>query len=361
LGISKRNQYAAITFPYLRKPLIATIFAVFTMIVTDYGVPLMVGGQYTTLPVMMYQDVIGLLDFGKGSVIGLVLLIPAVIAFILDVVNKDKGNQSYSIKSFEIMKNTGRDVFSYILSAVTSVFVILPIAAFILLTFVKKYPRDMTFSLDNVARALNMNAGQYLLNSIIIALLVAVAGIIIAFAVAYITARVPGRSSKLLHLLSITSLAVPGIVLGLSYVLLFNGSIIYGTIAILVLVNITHFIASPYLMMYNTLSKINGNLEAVGATLGLSRANIIFDVLIPQSKSSLAEMFSYLFVNSMMTISAVSFLATVSTRPIALMINTFEATMMLECAAFVSLLILTINLIMKGGINLYKHRLQKKV
>ena len=78
--------------PYLRKPLISIIFATFTMIITDYGVPLMVGGKYMTLPVMMYQDVIGMLDFGKGSVIGMILLIPAFIACILDMANRDKGN-----------------------------------------------------------------------------------------------------------------------------------------------------------------------------------------------------------------------------------------------------------------------------
>ena len=61
-------------------------------------------------------------------------------------------------------------------------------------------------------------------------------------------------------------------------------------------------------MMYNTFGKLNGNLEAVGQTLGISRMRIILNVLVPQSKSTIAEMFSYFFVNSMMTISAVSFL-----------------------------------------------------
>lgn len=60
----------AITVPYLRKPLISVIFAVFTMVVTDYGVPLIVGGKFSTIPVVMYQEVIGQLDFGKGAVYG---------------------------------------------------------------------------------------------------------------------------------------------------------------------------------------------------------------------------------------------------------------------------------------------------
>ena len=44
LNIKGFSKFKAVTFPYLRKPLISVFFATFTMIVTDYGVPLMIGG-----------------------------------------------------------------------------------------------------------------------------------------------------------------------------------------------------------------------------------------------------------------------------------------------------------------------------
>lgn len=357
LGIPKRNQFTAITVPYLRKPMISTIFAVFTLVIIDYGVPLMVGGQYKTLPVMMYQDVIGLLDFGKGSLIGLILLTPAVIAFVLDLINRDKGIMSFDRKPFRIVvPNRLRDLVAYLASIAVSLAVVLPIAAFLLLTLVKKYPTDMRFTFDNILRAVRMNAGVNLWHSLLIALIVGLTGVVLAFTVAYVTARTPGKLSKSLHLASMTSLAIPGIVLGLSYVLFFKGTFIYGTLAIIILVNLVHFFASPYLMIYNSLSKINENLEAVGQTLGISRTSIIKDVLIPQTKGTLGEMFVYFFVNSMMTISAVAFLATSSTRPLSLMITSFEATMLLECAAFISLLIMVVNLLVKGVFGLVKER-----
>jgi iron(III) transport system permease protein len=65
LGIPRVHQFLSITFPYLRKPLISAIFATFTLIFTDYGVPLMIGGRFITLPVLMYQEVIGLLNFNR--------------------------------------------------------------------------------------------------------------------------------------------------------------------------------------------------------------------------------------------------------------------------------------------------------
>ena len=114
------------------------------------------------------------------------------------------------------------------------------------------------------------------------------------------------------------------------------------------MVNIIHFISSPYLMMYNSLSKINENLEGTAQTLGINRIHLIKDVLIPQCKGTICEMFSYFFVNCMMTISAVSFLATTANKPVSLMINQFEAQMQIEYAAVVSIIILAINLIIKA-------------
>ena len=348
LGISKIRQFTAITFPYLRKPLISIVFSIFTLIVTDYGVPLMVGGKYTTIPVVMYQEVIGQLDFGKGSVYGCILLIPAVVAFVIDLLNKDKGNSGFVTTQFVPKNGVGIKALSYTACSVVSVFVILPIVSFVVMGFATNYPNDLTFTFANITKAINLKADKYLLNSILIALMVSCIGVIISFMTAYMTSRMKSTSSRFLHLSAITSAAVPGVVLGLSYVLLFKGSMIYGTIIIMVMANIIHFISSPYLMMYNSFSKLNENLEAVGHTLGISRGYMIKDVFIPTCKGTIVEMFSYFFVNSMMTISAVSFLATTNNKPISLMINQFEAQMQLECAAIVSIAILIVNMMTKS-------------
>jgi len=350
LGIPRVNQFCSISFPYLRKPLIAVLFAVFTLVFTDFGVPLMIGGRFITLPVLMFQEVIGLLNFSRGAVIGSFLLIPAVVAFIFDLLNKDRANQNFVVKKRAIRKNLLRDVFATCYTTLICVLSALPIVVFVILTFMNNYPIDTSFSFNNVIRTMNMGAGRFLANSLIISAFVAVIGTIVSWLTAYYTARTPGKSSRMLHLISITSLAIPGMVLGISYVLFFIGSFIFGTIALLILVNIIHFMASPYLMAYNSLGKLNINLEDVGRTLGISRFYIIRDVLIPQTKNTILEMLSYFFVNSMVTISAVSFLSTVWNRPISLLITQFEAQLFIEGAAFVSIIILTCNVLLKSAI-----------
>lgn len=357
MGLSVRNKFAAITFPYLRKPLISIVFATFTMIITDYGVPLMVGGKYTTLPVMMYQDVIGMLDFGKGSVIGMFLLAPALIACILDMANRDKASASFVGKPYGIKKNDRRDIVARAVCVMVMICIFLPIGSFAVLGFINKYPIDMTLSLKNINQAIHMGAGRNLINSLIIAIVVSLIGTCMAVVNAYMTARNKSKISHLLHLMSIMSLAIPGLVLGLSYVMFFKSTPIYGTFAILFLVNSMHFFSSPYLMAYNTFGKINENLEDVGATMGISRWKVIKDVILPLSRGTILEMMSYFFVNCMMTISAVSFLANVNNKPIALMITQFEGQMQLECAAFVSLLILVVNVAMKYVVFIIKKRI----
>ena len=85
------------------------------------------------------------------------------------------------------------------------------------------------------------------------------------------------------------------------------------------------------------------------------------DVIIPCTKSTIIEMFSYFFVNSMITISAVTFLYTASTMPISLLINNYEGNMMLGEAAIVSIIILFINLLVKVIGNIFISKDRKKV
>ncbi len=348
LGIPLVRRFFSITLPYMRKPLVAVAFSVFTLSFTDYGIPLMVGGKFKTLPMVMYQEVIGQLDFGKGCVYGSILLIPAVVAFLIDLASRKNSNSSYIVIPFEPKKSVFGAVSAFTGSLLVALLASLPILVFAFLAFVKKYPANMTLTVEHFVRTMESGGGKYLLNSLTIAICVAVVGTIWGITVAYFSARTKGRCIRFLHLLAMATGAIPGIVLGLAYVLLFKGSPVYGTVVILVMVNTVHFFASPYLMMYTSFSKVNENLEAVASTLGVGKFSFLIQILLPACKGTVLEMLSFFFVNSMMTISAISFLANTANKPIALMINQFEAQAQLEAVAVVSLLILLINFLVKS-------------
>ena len=154
LGLNRFQQFLTITLPNMRTTLISTLFAVFTMVFTDYGVPLIVGGKVMTLPVYMYREVIGLLNFSKGAVIGVILLLPAIVAFIIDIRHQEQQNTSTLTKAYKIQTNKLRDSIAFVLCSLAVILVSLPIFTFIFLSFVKQYPIDFSFSLINIKRAM---------------------------------------------------------------------------------------------------------------------------------------------------------------------------------------------------------------
>ena len=219
--------------------------------------------------------------------------------------------------------------------------------SFVVAAFVKTFPVDMTFTLQHLGEMFGVEMGRAMSNSLVIAVSASLIGTMLAFLTAYFTARMPSVSAKFLHLSSIITGALPGLVLGLSYMVTFQTSPIYGTMVILIMANIVHFLSSPYLMMYNSLSKINENLEPVGETLGISRLRMVKDIFIPRCVGTIAEMFAYFFVNCMMTISAVKLLAD-GNEPLSLLLTMYSDTGSLAKLAIISLAILTVNLLVKG-------------
>ena len=271
------------------------------------------------------------------------------------------GSVSTVTKPFCISINKRRDILVYILFAIVLLLLCLPIVAFICLSFVRQYPIDMTFSLESVKKLWSNGIGMYFVNSMAVALLTSLIGTCIAYFSAYVTAR-SGKTvpNKAIHFISMLPLAIPGVVLGLSYVLSFKDIPIYTTIFILVIVNIVHFFSSPYLLAYNSLSKFNPNLEDVAQSLGISRMRILFSVYVPCTMPTIVEMYSYFFVNSMITISAVSFLVNFRTMPLSLLIPQLESQSFIEGTALVSLLILILNMTEKSIAFFVKRSYEKK-
>ena len=355
LGLNKWQTFKKITLCYLKKPILSAIFAVFTMIFTDYGVPLAVGGNFITLPVFLYKEVIGLLDFSKGTMIGLFLLIPAFVSFAFDTFSKDF-TTSDNNKKFKIEDNKTRDTILGIFVYLIIIFIVLINGSFIYYAFIDNVVLDKSLTLKHFNYVIDNGVIKYILNSVIIAIGVSVVGSFLAYFCAYITARGNEKKNKIIHILAISSLAIPGIVLGLSYIVSFKNTFLYNTYLILIIVNIVHFFASPYLMAYNALKKVNPNYEDVAKTLNISKFKIIKDVIVPITKPTIREMIAYFFVNATVTISAVTFLFNTKTMPLSLLINNYEGSFMLGEAAIISLILLIINVIIKTYVYLINRR-----
>lgn len=349
MGISRLSTFFKLTLPYLRVTLLSAFLACFTLIFADYGVPMELAGKLKTLPMYLYDQFMSSFQYGRGAFVGYVLLVPALVSFLFNLLFKDNSVNELHTQLIEAGRKVNVVALAFVLCV--SFILFLPQMAFIALSFTEAFPNNLSFTINHVASVFSNTHGvgliQYIQNSIIIAVVTAFLGMCFAYLLAYYTVRKQGALAKLVNLLSLSTIAIPGLVLGIGYIFLFKQSngLFYGTIFILVVVNIFHFLGTPYIMAKNCLSKINSDYEIIGDILGISRWKIIANVLIPNSFLTLAEMFSYFFLNSMITISAVAFLCTYANQPLSILITSFEKNSNYEMQSVISLLILGINVL----------------
>lgn len=346
MGISRVSTFFKLTIPYLRIALVSAFFACFTLIFSDYGMPMEIAGKVKTLPMYLYDQFMSSFQYGRGSIAGFVLLIPSIISFVFDLIFKDQSSEK---QNRLIKAERGFNRSAVILIILLCIVLFLPQLAFISLSLTKSFPNDLSFTFDHLANIFSNTHGvgltAYIFNSLELALLSALVGTSFAYLLGYLSVRKTGRMGKVIDLLALSTIAIPGLVLGIGFIFLFKGTngTFYGTILILIVVNIFHFLGSPYLLAKNCLNKINSDYEIIGETLGISRGRIIRKVLIPSSVSTLVEMFSYFFLNSMITISAVAFLCTYDNQPLSILITTYEKNSNYEMQSVISLIILFLN------------------
>jgi len=325
----------------------------FILSFTDFGIPASLGGSFPVIAIDLYQVMLGSVpNFSGGAVIAMLMLLPAA-AGVVALTYLNRFNFYYdAISVQEVPENNWRDrcfaVLSVtILMAVFAVFIVMFIAP-----VVKNFPYDMNFSLEFVETAL---AGQALLqvykNSLLVALASAVVGTAGAYGAAILNARTSlNRKSKMsLDSFAMITNTVPGMVLGLSYLLLFNDSDIKGTFFIIIVCNVVHFFATPYLMAKNSLSKLNPAWETTGELMGDTWLKTVARVIIPNSKTTIVDMFSYYFINAMVTISAIIFLVAARTSVVTSKIKELQHYANFNEIFVLSILIFMTNLVVKIG------------
>lgn len=364
MGIGRVSTFFKLKIPYLKVAIVSAFFACFTLVFSDYGIPMEIAGKVKTLPMYIYDQFMSSFKYGRGSIAGFILLVPSVISFVFDVVFKDS---SVNEKQKRRIK-TGKafNIFTCIISVILCLLLFMPQFAFISLAFTKSFPNDLSFSFEHVANIFNNTHGvgltAYINNSLVLAVGTGICGVVFAYMLAYFSVRKQGKMGKAIDLLALSTIAIPGLVLGIGYIFLFsntNGAF-YGTILILIIVNIFHFLGSPYLLAKNCLSKINREYEVIGETLGISKKKIITKVLVPNSISTLVEMFSYFFLNSMITISAVAFLCTYSNQPLSILITSYEKNSNYEMQSVISLIILVLNVVFRIVFMYLSKRIKEK-
>ncbi|SDP89864.1 putative 2-aminoethylphosphonate ABC transporter permease subunit [Phyllobacterium sp. OV277] len=323
LRASRWRTFWVVTVPGARYGLISAAFVVFTLVITDFGLPKVIGGQYNVLAVDIYKQVIGQQNFEMGAVVSVILLVPALAAFVVDRLVQKKQVALLSARSvpYEPKPNRRFDTMCLAWCSLVAAFIIGIMLVCQMAALVKFWPYDLSLSLKNFAFN-HMDGGGWgsYKNSIQLAALTAIFGTIIVFTGAYMVEKTEGfqKGRALFHFLAMLPMAVPGLVLGLAYIFFFNNPAnplhsIYGTMAILVVCTITHFYTVGHLTALTALKQIDQEFESVAASLKQPFYKLFARVTVPVCLPAILDISIYLFVNAMTTVSAVVFIYSADT------------------------------------------------
>ncbi|MFT3688398.1 putative 2-aminoethylphosphonate ABC transporter permease subunit [Paenirhodobacter sp.] len=352
LRASPWRTFRTVTLPGARYGLISAGFVVFTLVITDFGLPKVIGGQYSVLAVDIYKQVIGQQNFEMGAVVSVLLLIPAVLAFAVDRWVQKKQVSVLSARSvpYAPRPDARRDRAALAWCGLIAVFILGIIAMCQVAALVKFWPYDLSLTLRNFDFGAKGGGWRAWVNSVELAALTAVIGTGVIFLGAYLSEKTEGFAfgRGLFHLLAMLPMAVPGLVLGLAYIFFFNDAAnplnpIYGTMVILVLSTVTHFYTVGHLTALTALKQIDREFEPVAASLRQPFHRLFFGVTVPVCMPAILDIAIYMFVNAMTTVSAVVFLYSTHTALAAIAVLNMDDAGDIASAAAMGMLIFYTN------------------
>lgn len=263
MGDSKWKTFLSTILRPLAGNLTISFIQSFTLSFTDYGIPAALAGNVDLLSTRLYNEMLGSLpDFHAGSAIAIIMLIPSILSIAL-ITYLHKYNIRYDkISQVELEKNRVRDVLFGLVSAgiigmALSIFLVI-----FIIPFVEQWPYRITFTLENITKMFTESSLiDVYSNSIFVAFFTAVIGTVVAYSTALVSARRGEHRNlgKIPDCVSLITNTIPGMVLGVAYLLAFKGTIVHNTFIVLILCNIVHYFSSPYLMMKSGLEKLNAS------------------------------------------------------------------------------------------------------
>jgi iron(III) transport system permease protein len=352
LGTPKSRVFRTITLPGAKYGLVNAAFVVFTLVVTDFGIAKVIGGQFNVLATDAYKQVVGQQNFEMGAVVGMVLLAPAVLAFVVDRMVQRRQVALLSARAVPLQpkRQPLRDGLLTLYCLIVGGLIAAVLGVAIWASFITYWPYNMALTLRNYAfETYDPSGWSSYFNSVAMAAAGSVFGTALVFTGAYLIekTKVAGLGRFIAQLLAMLPMAVPGLVLGLGYVFFVNASwnpfnIFYGTLTVLVVNSIAHFYTVAHITALTALKQIDLEFESVSASLKVPFWRTFGRVTVPISMPAILDIAVYMFVNALTTVSAVIFLYGPGTKLASIaIVHMDEAGATAAAAAMATMIVVT--------------------
>jgi len=328
LRASRSQTFFTITLPLL-KPGLANAFLVgFIESIADFGNPVVVGGQFSVLSTDIFFAIVGAqYDQGRAASLAWILTVFALAVFALQ--RAVLGKQNYTTVSGKgdggipmALPDNVRSVLSAVVYPWLAFTVVVYLFAFAG-GFVQTWGRDYTLTLAHFKTAFGLEWGEFgmvwagtawnsLFTTVKLAGLAAPMTAAVGLLIAYLLARTEFRGQGWFEFVALLAFAIPGTVLGVSYILAFNVPPVELTGTGLIIVLGFMFRNLPVGVRAGTAAfkQLDKSLDEASMMLRASTFQTLRHVVLPLLKPALVAALVYSFVRAMTTVSAVIFLVT---------------------------------------------------
>ncbi len=349
LGTSAWRKFFTITLPGAQYGLISAAMVCFTLVVTDFGIPKVIGGNFNMLATDVFKLVIGQQDFARGAVVAILLLTPAVLSFVVDKHVSRRQSALFGARAvaLQVVPSRGWDAACTLYCCVIALLMLAMLGMAVFASLASFWPYNLAPSFRHYTMGLvDAQVGSGFVNSLQLAAGTAVLGTALVFGTAYLLEKSKGMNGLrgAVRLLAMLPMAVPGLVLGLGYIFFFNHPAnpvggLYHTMALLIVCTVVHFYTTGHLTAVTALKALDPEFENVGASLKVPFYKTFWRVTLPICTPALIDMARYFFINAMTTISAVVFLYSPETKLASIAILNLDEAGEMGAAAAMAVLI----------------------
>lgn len=329
LGASLWESLKRVVFPISVPAFLGTFFILFTKNLSDFGSAIIIGGRDSTLATEAYLTVIGEGNMPKAAAMTLLLIFPALLAFLLYKRILLKKFSSFSVGKGMESKNISYSLplgVKILFKVVAYLFVLVMFIQYSAIFFSGFYnytSKGIEFTLEYIEK-FKLSSTRVFLRTIVYAFISGAISSTIGILISYYNRERNSYFFKGIEFLGGLPYIIPGTFFGLGYILAFNSGIftLTGTATIVILNCAFRQISIGIKAGDSIFSTLNPNIEKAGRDLGASKMRILLDIIFPLLKPAFLISFVNCFIATMTTIGAIIFLVSPGNNVATIMLFT---------------------------------------
>lgn len=349
LGAKKLKTFLTVTLPLSLPGIFAAWLLVFVTSLTDFGNPMVIGGDFDVMSVLAYLEFTGMNNFPRGTALAILLLIPTVTIYMLQkYILSKKSYTTITGKSTRRSIPTSTPFVNNILFVICLFFILIVMMFYLTViagSFVKLWGIKWSFTLEHFIYSYDIEVASHAIrNTILLALIATPITALLGMVIAFLVMRKEFPGKHLMEFIAMMSYAIPGTAVGIGYILAFNKPplLFTGTAFIIIVCYVFRNVPIGIESGVAALKQISKDIEESSTNLGANSGYTFKKITLPLITPSFFAGATFSFVRCMTAISAIIFLVSANWNHLTVIILSQTEIMRLGAASVLSFVLIII-------------------